>query len=174
PFTLAHSLVQDESTGYVPGFPRVSLHSKDQIRKLLTAELCSDNLDRVSDKLWWMLKQDSGSISPLHRQIVKRRSIIVTGDSKLHIVWIYDRMFIKPLLRFIGSYNFWKENLCGNNGEGVRIRRAALGYLRTYYHLIQHESDFRIVKDPNLCLVPENIIWEQFCNFASSLTNIPD
>jgi hypothetical protein len=122
-----------------------------------------------------MSKQDSANISPLHRQSVKRRSTIVTEDPKLHLVWINDRIFIKPLPRFIVSYNLWKDHLCSANTlEDARIRMAALGYLRTYYHLIKHESDFRIAKDPSLCLVPENVTWEQFCNFTSNLNNIPD
>ncbi|KAH7215630.1 hypothetical protein DER44DRAFT_806689 [Fusarium oxysporum] len=175
PFTPEHSLVRDESSGNVPGFPRVHRHDRDQIKKLLTSELCSDDLDRVSDKLWWMSKQDSTSIWPLHRQLLQGRSIVVTENPKLHLVWINDRIFIKPLPRFIGSFGFWKDHLCSNNtSEDVRIRRAALGYLRTYFYLIQHESDFRIAKDPTLCLIPESITWEQFCDFTSDLVKILD
>ncbi|EXK28604.1 hypothetical protein FOMG_15073 [Fusarium oxysporum f. sp. melonis 26406] len=175
PFTPEHSLVRDESSGNVPGFPRVHRHDRDQIKKLLASELCSDDLDRVSDKLWWMSKQDSTSIWPLHRQLLQGRSIVVTENPKLHLVWINDRIFIKPLPRFIGSFGFWKDHLCSNNtSEDVRIRRAALGYLRTYFYLIQHESDFRIAKDPTLCLIPESITWEQFCDFTSDLDKILD
>ncbi|KAH7191681.1 hypothetical protein BKA60DRAFT_471064 [Fusarium oxysporum] len=175
PFTPEHSLARDESSGNVPGFPRVHRHDRDQVKKLLTSELCSDDLDRVSDKLWWMSKQDSTSIWPLHRQLLQGRSIVVTENPKLHLVWINDRIFIKPLPRFIGSFGFWKDHLCSNNtSEDVRIRRAALGYLRTYFYLIQHESDFRIAKDPTLCLIPESITWEQFCDFTSDLDKILD
>ncbi|KAH7148037.1 hypothetical protein DER46DRAFT_616126 [Fusarium sp. MPI-SDFR-AT-0072] len=175
PFAPEHSLLRDEPTGYLPGFPHLPLHDRDQIRKLLLSELCSDDLDRVSDKLWWMSKQDSTNIWPLHRQKLQGRSIMVTENPKLHLVWINDRVFIKPLPRFIGSHDFWRDHLCNNNtSEDVRIRRAALGYLRTYYYLIRHESDFRIAKDPNLCLIPESITWEQFCNFTSDLDKILD
>ncbi|KAJ4247835.1 hypothetical protein NW762_013044 [Fusarium torreyae] len=175
PFEFADQLVRDDPTRRVPGFPRVSLDDKAGVRDLLTAELCSEDLDRVSDKLWWMSKQDSRSISPLHRQLVKRRSIVVTEDPKLHLVWIYDRIFIKPLPRFIGSYAFWKDYICNNiTSEEARIQKNALGYLRTYYYLIQHESDLRIAKDPSLCLVPEDITWEHFCKFTASLSKIAD
>jgi hypothetical protein len=124
-----------------------------------------------------MSKQDSGNISPLHRQRVKRRTIIVTEDPKLHLVWIYDRIFIKPLPRYIGSHVFWKDHLSVKAGDESReayTRRAALGFLRTYYHLIKHESDFRIAQDPSLCLVPTTVTWEQFCDFTSSLADIAD
>nr|RBQ86886.1 hypothetical protein FVER53263_13064 [Fusarium verticillioides] len=175
PFAPEHSLLRDEQSSYVPGFPRVPRHNRDQIRKLLTSEFCSVDLDRVSDKLWWMSKQDSTNIWPLHRQLLQGRSIIVTENPKLHLVWINDRVFIKPLPRFIGSHDFWREHLCSSNtSEDVRIRRAALGYLRTYFHLIRHESDFRIAKDPTLCLIPGGISWEQFCDFTSDFDEILD
>ncbi|KAF5688788.1 ankyrin protein 3 [Fusarium circinatum] len=175
PFAPEHALLRDEQSSYVPGFPRIPRHSRDQIRKLLTSEFCSDDLDRVSDKLWWMSKQDSTNIWPLHRQLLQGRSIIVTENPKLHLVWINDRVFIKPLPRFIGSHDFWREHLCSSNtSEDVRIRRAALGYLRTYFYLIQHESDFRIAKDSTLYLIPESISWEQFCDFTSDFDEILD
>ncbi|KAF5231475.1 hypothetical protein FANTH_13387 [Fusarium anthophilum] len=175
PFAPEHSLLRDEQSSYLLGFPRIPRHSRDQIRKLLTSEFCSDDLDRVSDKLWWMSKQDSTNIWPLHRQVLQGRLIIVTENPKLHLVWINDRVFIKPLPRFIGSHDFWREHLCSSNtSEDVRIRRAALGYLRTYLYLIRHESDFRIAKDPTLCLIPESISWEQFCDFTSDFVEILD
>ncbi|EMT69607.1 hypothetical protein FOC4_g10003339 [Fusarium odoratissimum] len=103
-----------------------------------------------------MSKQDSTSIWPLHRQLLQGRSIVVTENPKLHLVWINDRIFIKPLPRFIGSFGFWKDHLCSNNTSE------------------DHESDFRIAKDPTLCLIPERITWEQFCDFTSDLVKILD
>ncbi|SPO05331.1 uncharacterized protein DNG_08018 [Cephalotrichum gorgonifer] len=70
------------------------------------------------------------------------------------------------------SYAFWRDYLSGytlSDERGKRIRQAALGYLRTYHHLIQYESDLRIAQDRSLCLVPTDITWEQFCNFSSDL-----
>ncbi|POR38330.1 Uncharacterized protein TPAR_01490 [Tolypocladium paradoxum] len=179
PFALAHQLArgQDRPARHVPGHPRVPLEDQGKVWALLAREFCSEDVDRVADRLWWMSKQDSGNISPLHRQLVKRRTIVVTEDPKLHLVWIYDRIFIKPLPPYIGSYAFWCDYLCaasGSAGRGAHIRRAALGYLRTYYHLVQHESDLRIAQDPSLCLVPPDITWGQFCDFTSSLGAIDD
>jgi hypothetical protein len=39
-------------------------------------------------------------------------------------------------------------------GASVNLRKAALGYLRTYFYLIQHESDLRIAQDPALLSGP--------------------
>ncbi|PNP51515.1 hypothetical protein FNYG_15892 [Fusarium nygamai] len=178
PFVLEHQLTRelDEPARHVPGHPCVPLEDRSKVWDLLASEFCSDDLDRVANRLWWMSKQDSGNISPLHRQVVKRRTIVVTEDPKLHLAWIYDRIFIKPLPRYITSYAFWRDYLCTEAGSGglERIRRAALGYLRTYYHLVKHESDLRIAQDPSLCLVPPDITWEQFCDFTSSLGDIAD
>ncbi|KAH6983693.1 hypothetical protein BKA56DRAFT_719372 [Ilyonectria sp. MPI-CAGE-AT-0026] len=134
----------------------VRVHSS-KVWDLLAREICSDDLDGVANRLWWMSKQDSGNISPLHRQLVKRRTIV-------------------PLPRYITSYAFWRDYLCTEASSGglERIRRAALGYLRTYYHLVKHESDLRIAQDPSLCLVPPDITWEQFCDFTSNLGDIAD
>ncbi|KAK2616785.1 hypothetical protein QQS21_000162 [Conoideocrella luteorostrata] len=162
---------------HLPGLPRVSLSNKHELCDFLELELCSDDLDRISNRLWWMSKQDSANISPLHRQLVKGRSIIVTEDPKLHLVWIYDRIFIKPLPRYLTSYWFWEDILCAGNdskGREVRIRGAALGLLRTYHHLIKHESDFRMAQDPSLYLIPPEVTWEQFCSFARNLEFIQD
>lgn len=179
PFPLEHQLMsaRDEPIRTVPGHPHIPLDDPTRVRKLLLAEFCSNDVDKVAERLWWMSKQDSRNISPLHRQLVKGRSIVVTEDPKLHLVWIYDRVFIKPLPRFMGSHAFWKEFLCkdtDSKGRGARIHRAALGYLRTYYYLIQHESDLRIATDQNLCLVRANTTWEEFCAFRSSLCDITD
>ncbi|CAJ2513956.1 Uu.00g020750.m01.CDS01 [Anthostomella pinea] len=51
----------------------------------------------MASRLWWMSKQDSANIFPLHWQLVKQRTVIVTEDPKLHLVWIHNRIFIKPL-----------------------------------------------------------------------------
>lgn len=123
-----------------------------------------------------MSKRDSGSISPLHRQAVKDRRIIITEDPKLHLVWIDNRIFLKPLPLYLTSYSFWHEYI---NDESkyvgiTKIRKAALGYLRTYSYLIQYESDLRIAQGPAFCLIPKEVTWVQFCHFLANLKDIPD
>lgn len=126
-----------------------------------------------------MSRQDSANISPLHRQRVKRRSIVVTEEPKLHLVWIDDRIFVKPLPQYLTSHAFWRDYLSDGAGATTRsrlvpIRKAVLGYLRTYFHLIQSESDFRIAQEANLQLVPPDMTWKQFCNLTARLDFIAD
>lgn len=167
-----HGLVPDFSTLKLPGYPRVSLQDRHGLLDFLTREYRSADLDRIAGKLWWMSKQDSANISPLHRQLVKGRRIVVTEDPKLHLVWIRDRIFVKPLPLYLTSYTFWQGYL--GNDANAHVRQAALGYLRTYFHLVRSESDFCIAQDPSLHLVPAGITWEQFCYFSADLAKISD
>ena len=53
------------------------------------------------------------------------------------------------------------------------IRMSALGFLRTYYYLIQHESDFEIARNETR-LLPPDITWTDFCAFSKDFVDISD
>lgn len=202
---LNHDTLNDhEST--LPGYPRLRLsENRTAILKFLERDLVSHDLERIAPRLWWMSKQDSANISPLHRQRVKSRDIVVTEDPKLHLVWINNRIFLKPLPEYLLNYDFWAEYLspCPNprltntqpgaplirqdstrvnsfprtaeSAQAELIRASALGYIRTYFYLIKHQSDFRIAKEPALCLVPPDITWNTFSRFSALFDKtIPD
>ncbi|KAF1359105.1 hypothetical protein EJ07DRAFT_166517 [Lizonia empirigonia] len=133
---LDNVLPNQNASQHLPGYPRISLY-----------------------RFWWMSRQDSANISPLHRQ----------REAKLHL----------PLPRYLTSHAFWRDYLGEGAGATARgrlvpIRKAALGYLRTYFHLIQSESDFRIAQEASLQLVPPDMTWEQFCNLTARLDSIAD
>lgn len=183
PFTLSTQL-NDELRNHerhpspsLPGYPRIKLDNPPEVTSFLHRQLISSDLEKIAPKLWWMSKQDSASISPLHRQLVKKRKIVVTEDPKLHLTWLYDRVFIKPLPAYLLSYDFWIMHLAAepkSNTQQQLLRRAALGYLRTYFFLIQHPSDFRIAQQEDLGLVPKVIEWNAFCDFSTSFNKIHD
>lgn len=105
-FDLRGDLGSSRPAPHLPGYPHIALDDRHRIRSFLDGEFCSDDLDKMTDRLWWMAKQASASISPLHRQRAKRRTIVVTEDPKLHLVWIHDRAFVKPLPYYILSHSF--------------------------------------------------------------------
>jgi hypothetical protein len=76
----------DASLDYLPGHPRIKLSDHKGLFNFIGQEVWSDDLESISDRLWWMSKQDGRNISPLHRQRVKGRQIIVTEDPRLHLV----------------------------------------------------------------------------------------
>jgi hypothetical protein len=125
-----------------------------------------------------MSTQSRANISPLHHQRVKGREIIVAEDPRLHLIWFHRQIFIKPLPAYLLSEPFWtKYLLCEHkpqDAEFKAIRRAALGYLRTYYYLIQHESDYHIARSDKLRLIPPDVTWPQICHFTSNLLSITD
>lgn len=166
----------DASLDYLPGHPRIKLSDHKGLFHFIRQEVWSEDLESISGRLWWMSKQDSSNISPLHRQRVKGRQIIVTEDPRLHLVWIDDRIFLKPLPQYITSSVFWDTFMSDPSkyGAAVKLRKAALGYLRTYFYLIQHESDLRIAQDPALCLVPKEVTWPRFCQFTARFDDITD
>jgi hypothetical protein len=86
----------DASLDHVPGHPRVKLGDRKGLFRFMRQEVWSEDLEPISGRLCWMSKQDSCNISPLHRQRVKGRQIIVTEDPRLRLVWIDDRIFLSP------------------------------------------------------------------------------
>lgn len=163
---------------YLPGQPRVSLQDPN-IGEYLESELGTRDLDKLAPHLWLVAKQDSSHVSPLTHQIVRGREIIVTEKPELHLVWIYDRVFIKPLPAYLLSHVFWEIYLVRGDSPissplKEDMRRAALGFLRSYLYLIQHKSDFILATDEKHRLIPKNISHSDFVNFIMAFDKIED
>ena len=186
PFAKADQLCEDvldapaslAGSTTLPGQPRIALDNALELSEYLEHDLCSPDLERLAPHLWMMSTQSSANISPLHRQRVKGREIVLTEDPRLHLVWIYDRIFVKPLPKYLLSHTFWTKYLLDVASPLGRRRsevtRAALGYIRTYNHLIRHESDFVIAQREELRLVPQSISYGKFCAFTAHFGNIRD
>ncbi|KAF2258082.1 hypothetical protein CC78DRAFT_538072 [Lojkania enalia] len=118
------------------------------------------------------------NINALHRQRIKGREIIITEEVRLHLVWTHDRIFIKPLPRYLLSQSFWEtflaESGVTSDTSNSSIRKAALGFLRTYRYLIQYESDFNIAQQEDHRLIPDGLTWESFSGFISDIKHIDD
>ena len=103
---------------------------------------------------------------------------MVTEEPRLYLVWIHDRIFIKPLLRYLLSHMFWEmffSNESDQLGERKNdLRGAAIRFLRTYLYLIQRESDLTIAQYDGLRLIPKDVQWSGLCHFVSGLRSIED
>ncbi|PVH92453.1 hypothetical protein DM02DRAFT_722077 [Periconia macrospinosa] len=114
----------------------------------------------MAPRLWIITTFSSANINPLHRQR------------------IHNRIFIKPLPRYLLSQTFWATHLAKGSDHQDDYQRnlckAATGFLRTYRYLIQHESDFRIAQQDHLGLIPKDVDWPSFCRFVSDLSRIED
>lgn len=186
PFPASCELITDLNTpppsvGHpcpLPGHVRIDLNNSMELSAFLLRELYATDLDVIVSKTWGMSAK-SKIISPLHFQQVQGRKIYVTEDPRLHLVWLHDRIFVKPLPKYLMSHRFWVDYLLDDSsalssGSRQAIRKAALGLLRSYYYLIAHESDFAIACAEGLRLLPPDITWDQFCGFSSRFKDIED
>ncbi|KAF6823369.1 hypothetical protein CPLU01_11450 [Colletotrichum plurivorum] len=102
---------------------------------------------------------------PLHHQRVLNREIVIAERMDLHLVWTTNRIFVKPLSRFLLEPRFWVRFLHCDNASSIETnqcacggrRERALGFLFSYAALVAHESDFQIAKE--LRLLPEGVQW---------------
>ena len=98
-------------------------------------------------------------------------------------MWYYDRIYIKPIPKYLLSYAFWQFL----STQPVELRRAITGFLRTYSFLVRYECDFRLATgdEHQLALIPKNdgsisthdsdsITFERFARFMAAFQNLPD
>lgn len=100
--------------------------------------------------------------------------VVVAENPQLHLVWFHDRIFIKPIPRYLLSHAFW-EYLQTED----QLAKAAAGFLRTYSYLIRYESDFRLASSEELGLIPrddgtDRLTFERFANFIRPFALLED
>lgn len=137
----------------LPGHPLVNFRHRQEVNNLLNRELLTPKLDSLYKYPWLVGTQNGSHISPLHFQNVKGREVVITEDPELHLVWYYDRTYVKPIPAYLFSYEFWREYLC-SDGSRSHIHNTALGFMRSWTFLIQSESDFNIASERKLIRVP--------------------
>jgi hypothetical protein len=162
---------------HLAGQPSI-LHDDDQVPAYIKNELVTPKLNKMAPHLWLLATPSSTHVSPLHEQIVRGRQVVISENPELHLVWIGSRVFIKPLPIYLLSRTFWEYYLHASKAtpeqeqRRVQLAQAALGYMRSYHHLIRHESDFHIAV--NMHLVPPNVTHLQFMVFISGFRKISD
>lgn len=165
----------NEGAPYLPGHPQVSL--RNDCLAFLKNEILTPELDIISPYLWLVATQRSDHVSALHHQLVRGRTIMITENPKLHLLWIDNRVYIKPIPSYLLNHAFWVYAFSPQYSpfaSDVRnlLSRSALGYLRTYVHLIRHESDFGLAKER--CLIPSSTSWRAWNAFTFPLRDVVD
>ncbi|KAF7538747.1 hypothetical protein G7054_g2677 [Neopestalotiopsis clavispora] len=161
---------QATKSAALPGDPRIELHDAD-ISIYLKEELLTEDLNKLAPHIWLMATQKSGSISSLTEQLARGRKIVISHKPGLHLVWVKNRVFLKPLPEYLLSDAFWQYYLLEENefideDQQMEIAKAARGFLRSYTYLIQRKSDFVLATQDKTRLIPEGIEFEDFIRFV--------
>ena len=161
---------------YVSGQSSVSFAFSD-VHDFLIQELRTSVLDELYSRLWWVGRKDSKNVDPLNLQMVKGRRIVPTEDSKLHLVWQRNRIYIKPMPVCLFNYQFWKIYLALPQNSIISddycfSRLAAIGFIRFYSHLIQHRLDFVLAQQNHL--LSSDLEWIEWFIFIASFRWIDD
>jgi hypothetical protein len=168
--------IDDSSANALPGNPFVGLEI-DAIRYHLQTTMSTVKLDQFAPRLWLVATPSSSSISPLHKQKILGRDLVITDTADLHLVWHHSTIFIKPLPKYLLSHAFWEfvlnSTLSSEASDQSRdLFRAMLGFVRTYSHLIQSDTDFRIALNHHL--LPETTTTRSFAAFIKRFKEISD
>ncbi|EFQ28329.1 uncharacterized protein GLRG_03473 [Colletotrichum graminicola M1.001] len=129
--------------------------------EFLERELLVKRLNDIQDLLWICGRPMPPR--PLHYQALTSREIQVTENPELHLVWAKNRIFVKPIPRWLLSPYFWADHLAVDAADQQRHPRkqqlfaCALGFLFTYTALIAYESDYQIAYDKGL--IPKEVTW---------------
>ncbi|KAI4210163.1 MAG: hypothetical protein LQ351_006995 [Letrouitia transgressa] len=193
---LSHlSRTDDPQNTRLPSQPRIQLNSPELL-SYVSQDLQTAELDSFAPYLWLLSTPSYINISPLHHQLVKGRTIVLTEDPQLHLLWIWDRIFVKPVPEYLLSHAFW-ECCFGGNGDTKapwspeareKVFKAACGFLRSWALLIRYKSDFAIaMKDgEGGSLLPRSdssdgeksggtrITYEAFCEFIAPFADMVD
>lgn len=168
-----------EPIDHIPGDPSIYL-TESAVSDFLTSELSTTVLDELYNNLWLAGRKSGKSIDPLNRHRVKAREIIATEDTRLHLVWYRNKIYIKPMPLCLLNHDFWTIYLAppaaGEQAPGQDAstfdRRVALGFMRSYALLIRHRVDFILAREAHL--FPANFDWDDWSRFISYFRHIED
>jgi uncharacterized membrane protein len=138
----------------------------DDLPRYLDLELRTPKLDQIHNHLW--LAGLPRCARSLHRQKLLGRIILITEDVNEHLVWVEERFFVKPLPKYLFSFEFWRDNLCAD----VELHKSACGLLLSYAWLVCQESDFRIAIE--LGLLPKEVEWQKWTTLIADFLSRMD
>lgn len=166
-----------QPVGHVPNEPFLPSDHEDAVHEFLHQEISQKLLDDLYPYLYYVARKSNEHIEPLHRHIIKGRSLIVSEQPSLHLVWDRHVIYLKPIPQCLFSYEFWERHLTlrGSRTAHPRTlenRKAALGLLRSYSRLVQHESDYLLAKECRLLLSEST--YDQFQRFIHNFKNTAD
>lgn len=140
------------------------LQRVNDIREFVEYDLNLKRLNDIHKHIW--LAGLPMCARPLHHQLSIGRNIVLTERADQHLTWLDDRIFIKPLPRYLMDHSAWQACIQDSVTE-----ENARGFLLSYMWLICSPSDLSIAQAS--LLLPNDISWEGWTRFSKAvLTNI--
>jgi hypothetical protein len=165
----------------IPNEPCLPL-DEASVNDFLSQELNTPILNKLYSNLWIITRKSGAHIDILSEHFVKQRSIIIVENPRLHLIWCENIVYLKPIPHCLLSHNFWETYLVPqrasqdsgsySSDELSANCLLALGFLRSYAHLIRYESDFIIAQEAHL--LPSATTFTAFQIFIHSFLTIPD
>ncbi|KAM4063708.1 hypothetical protein HRG_006831 [Hirsutella rhossiliensis] len=166
---------------HLPGQPRIRLNpavdaDPDELLQYLRNCHLTDELDGLLPFTKYIFVQTPSyrHIMPLHHNKAHDRKVVVDEHPGLHLLWYYDRIFIKPIPAYFYSKVFWDYLETAD----PQVHKAALGFMRSYYFLIQYQIDFNQACE--MSLVPKkprqgnHPTYEEFYAFIAQFKDVDD
>jgi len=160
----------------LPNYPRILLDS--DMNDFLESELTTPELNTFYPYLWLAGTQSSSHVTPLSEQASRGRSIIISENPEFHLLSVSNRIYLKPIPKFLFSHAFWeylvlKKDLSSAEKEKRKqIGDAARGFLRTWAYLIRHKSDFIVAQ--RLVLISTKFKYSKFVAFIDKFERVLD
>ncbi|KAK4185663.1 hypothetical protein QBC35DRAFT_556005 [Podospora australis] len=82
--------------------------TQDSWEAYLSRDLRSELFDEVLFPYVWPFARHGGhNVDPLHKHVVKDRTVVVSEDPKLHLVWSGNVVYLKPVPEYLFNHEFW-------------------------------------------------------------------
>jgi hypothetical protein len=154
----------------LPGYPQLELYDTSAILDHCVEDLTTGKFDALARKHMRSLHFNGEPILSFTKNLALGRKIVVTEESGLHCTWDDDFLFIKPIPAYLTSHAFWLFLL--SSPEKANIIPSANGLLRSYTHLIKHESDYHMAVSHHL--IPSCASYEDLIIFLNCFRPLPD
>ncbi|KAK3955659.1 hypothetical protein QBC32DRAFT_22167 [Pseudoneurospora amorphoporcata] len=166
---------------HLPGQPRIRLDEQnpgshwDTLSDYLKENHLTTKLDGMFKWMKYVFVQTPSflHIMSLHHQYAHDREVKIDEHPCLHLVWYYERIYVKPVPAYFYCAAFWRYIA----NVHVDVYRACLGFMRSYYFLIQYEVDFALACEKKL--IPKNSngqfpTYEEWCDFIEPFAKVRD
>lgn len=137
------------------------LSRPDHVAAFLDVDLDFSRFKCIEKYLWMTGRK--GHPRPLHRSRMLHRRIVVTEQADLHLTWLGNELFLKPLPRYLLDVNFWDNHLYAHEP----LYGNALGLLRSYVVLVASRSDLDIAVEAHL--LPETTTWAEWTTLSAQI-----